>query len=53
MENLKNINPFRVDKTTIISLEKGKLPPQALELEEAVPELLRSGVLEEAPSPEH
>ncbi len=36
MENLKNINPVRVDKTTIISLEKGKLPPQALELEEAV-----------------
>jgi replicative DNA helicase len=29
MENLKNINPLRVDKTTIINLEKGKLPPQA------------------------
>ena len=36
MENLKNINPLRIDKTTIINLEKGKLPPQALELEEAV-----------------
>ena len=36
MENLKNINPLRVDKTTIINLEKGKLPPQVLELEEAV-----------------
>ncbi|MFZ4107224.1 replicative DNA helicase, partial [Flavobacterium sp.] len=36
MENLKNINPVRVDKTTIINLEKGKIPPQALDLEEAV-----------------
>ncbi len=36
MENLKNINPVRVDKATIINLEKGKLPPQALDLEEAV-----------------
>lgn len=36
MENLKNINPVKVDKTTIINLEKGKLPPQALDLEEAV-----------------
>jgi replicative DNA helicase len=36
MENLKNINPYRVDKTAIINLEKGKLPPQALDLEEAV-----------------
>jgi replicative DNA helicase len=36
MENLRNINPIKVDKTTIINLEKGKLPPQALELEEAV-----------------
>ena len=36
MENLKNINPIRVDKTTIINLEKGKLPPQVLDLEEAV-----------------
>jgi replicative DNA helicase len=36
MENFKNINPVKVDKTTIINLEKGKLPPQVLELEEAV-----------------
>jgi len=36
MENLKNINPIKIDKTTIINLEKGKLPPQALDLEEAV-----------------
>ncbi|PIF31091.1 primary replicative DNA helicase [Flavobacterium sp. 9] len=36
MENFKNVNPVKVDKTTIISLEKGKLPPQVLELEEAV-----------------
>lgn len=36
MENFKNINPVKVDKSTIINLEKGKLPPQALELEEAV-----------------
>ncbi len=36
MENFKNINPIKVDKTAIINLEKGKLPPQVLELEEAV-----------------
>ena len=36
MDNLRNINPIKVDKTTIINLEKGKLPPQALDLEEAV-----------------
>ena len=36
MENLKSISPIKVDKTTIINLEKGKLPPQALDLEEAV-----------------
>ncbi|MBF6607301.1 MAG: replicative DNA helicase [Flavobacterium sp.] len=36
MESFKNINPVRVDKTTIINLEKGKLPPQVIELEEAV-----------------
>jgi replicative DNA helicase len=29
-------NPVKVDKSTIISLEKGKLQPQAIELEEAV-----------------
>jgi replicative DNA helicase len=26
MENFRNINPVKVDKTTIISLKKGKLP---------------------------
>jgi replicative DNA helicase len=31
MENFRNINPVKVDKTTII-----KLPPQVLDLEEAV-----------------
>ncbi|MFD2939969.1 MULTISPECIES: replicative DNA helicase [Flavobacterium] len=36
MENFKNLSPVKVDKTTIINLEKGKLPPQALDLEEAV-----------------
>ncbi|MFN3756328.1 MAG: replicative DNA helicase [Flavobacterium sp.] len=36
MENLRNINPIKVEKTTIINLEKGKLPPQAIDLEEAV-----------------
>lgn len=36
MENFKSINPVKVDKTTIINLEKGKLPPQAVDLEEAV-----------------
>ena len=36
MENFKNISPIKVDKTTIINLEKGKLPPQVLDLEEAV-----------------
>lgn len=36
MENFRNINPVKVEKSTIINLEKGKLPPQALDLEEAV-----------------
>ncbi|MBP2282764.1 replicative DNA helicase [Flavobacterium sp. CG_23.5] len=36
MENFKNINPVKIDKSTIINLEKGKLPPQVLDLEEAV-----------------
>ncbi|MFD1601918.1 replicative DNA helicase [Flavobacterium artemisiae] len=36
MENFKNFSPVKVDKTTIINLEKGKLPPQAVDLEEAV-----------------
>lgn len=33
MENLK---PNKFDKTTLVNLEKGKLPPQAIDLEEAV-----------------
>ncbi|TDD75291.1 replicative DNA helicase [Flavobacterium caseinilyticum] len=36
MENFRNINPVKVNKATIINLEKGKLPPQVLDLEEAV-----------------
>ena len=36
MEKSVNLNPIKVEKTTIINLEKGKLPPQTLELEEAV-----------------
>ena len=36
MEQFRHINPVKVDKTTIINLEKGKLPPQVVELEEAV-----------------
>jgi replicative DNA helicase len=36
MENFRNINPVKIDKTTIINLEKGKLQPQVLDLEEAV-----------------
>src|SRR5690554_5935759 len=36
MENLKNINPTRSDKSKVITLEKGKIQPQAIDLEEAV-----------------
>lgn len=36
MENLKNISPIKVDKSAIINLERGKLPPQANDLEQAV-----------------
>jgi len=32
----KALYPFKVEKTSIINLEKGKLPPQAIELEEAI-----------------
>lgn len=35
-ETYKNIQPIRVDKTMVINLEKGKLPPQAIDLEEAI-----------------
>ena len=36
MENFKNANPAKVNKPSVISLEKGKLPPQVIDLEEAV-----------------
>lgn len=36
MENIKSISPLRMDKSNVISLEKGKIPPQAVDLEEAV-----------------
>ena len=36
MESVRNFNPTRTEKTTVINLEKGKLQPQALDLEEAV-----------------
>ena len=36
MENLNKVTPVRLDKSTLISLEKGKLPPQVLDMEEAV-----------------
>lgn len=36
MENFKNTKPAKFENPSIISLEKGKLPPQALDLEEAV-----------------
>ncbi|WP_445453123.1 replicative DNA helicase [Flavobacterium sp. 25HG05S-40] len=36
MENIRNITPVKVEKTSLINLEKGKLPPQVIDLEEAV-----------------
>jgi replicative DNA helicase len=36
MEKIRPIEGYKVDKSTIISLEKGKIPPQALDLEEVV-----------------
>ena len=36
MERTQTIRGTKIDKARIISLEKGKLPPQALDLEEAV-----------------
>ncbi|MFD0861242.1 replicative DNA helicase [Sungkyunkwania multivorans] len=36
MENLNPITGYKVDKSKLISLEKGKIPPQALDLEEVV-----------------
>lgn len=50
MKNLRNTNPVKVDKTTIVNLERGKLPPQAIDLEEAIigAMLIDSGGLNEA-----
>lgn len=36
MKQPKQIQGYKVDKSTIISLEKGKIPPQAIDLEEVV-----------------
>jgi replicative DNA helicase len=36
MERTQSLRGTRIDKSRIINLEKGKLPPQALDLEEAV-----------------
>ena len=36
MKQPNQISSYKVDKSTIISLEKGKIPPQALDLEEVV-----------------
>jgi replicative DNA helicase len=36
MKQLNPIQGLKVDKSTIISLERGKIPPQALDLEEVV-----------------
>jgi len=36
MENIKSLNPIRTEKTRVIALEKGKIQPQAIDLEEAV-----------------
>ncbi|MCX2680718.1 replicative DNA helicase [Galbibacter sp. EGI 63066] len=36
MENTNPIQGVKIDKSNVIKLEKGKLPPQAIDLEEAV-----------------
>ena len=36
MKQPNQLQGFKVDKSAIISLEKGKIPPQALDLEEVV-----------------
>ncbi|WP_310378196.1 replicative DNA helicase [Flavobacterium sp.] len=36
MENVRNLSSIKTEKSNIINLEKGKLPPQVLDLEEAV-----------------
>jgi len=36
MKQPNQIKGYKVDKSTIINLEKGKIPPQAIDLEEVV-----------------
>ena len=36
MKQPSQLSGYKVDKSTLISLEKGKIPPQALDLEEVV-----------------
>ena len=36
MENTNALIEKKIDKSRVISLEKGKIPPQAIDLEEAV-----------------
>ena len=36
MKQPNQLQGFKVDKSTLINLEKGKIPPQALDLEEVV-----------------
>ena len=36
MENLQTLIPKTIDRSAVINLEKGKIPPQALDLEEVV-----------------
>ena len=36
MENPNFVKGYQVDKSTLINLEKGKIPPQAIDLEEVV-----------------
>ena len=36
MKQPNQIKGYQVDRSTIINLEKGKIPPQALDLEEVV-----------------
>ena len=36
MEKMQPVTGQKIDKARIISLEKGKIPPQAVDLEEAV-----------------
>ena len=36
MKQPDQIRGYKVDRSTLISLEKGKIPPQALDLEEVV-----------------